>query len=233
MKRAWRPLLDEFKIVNSRLSTLSKDAFPSLLMDLMDKLGSRADKNMIAGFKATGIWPFNHQQVLKRLPQSSTAEVVMDSPVGEALLDHLQSLRAKEAPTTRRKRRRLNVQAGKSISAADFEPRQDQENSDEENEDPQDPLEQEETAITVDTWVLVAIRDGRRTKYVPGKVLSVQSDSEYLVGLLRPKAGSPRDFMWPQEEEHSSVHIDNVERRLQPPTAGRRGALHFLEDLPS
>ena len=47
---------------------LSKDAFPSMLRKLMQRL---KPSNLIAGFKATGISPLNSNEILKRLPDET------------------------------------------------------------------------------------------------------------------------------------------------------------------
>ena len=55
---AWRK---EARIKGS----IPKSQFPGLLRKLESRLKS---ENLIAGFRATGIWPLDRDEVLKRLP---------------------------------------------------------------------------------------------------------------------------------------------------------------------
>lgn len=83
LKIAWRQTLDSWKQRCKRKSqTLSKDAFPQLLGELLEKLcgkasahGTYMSDNLKSGFEATGICPFNPDRVQKKLPQEPTDPV--------------------------------------------------------------------------------------------------------------------------------------------------------------
>ena len=68
-------------------------------------------------FKETGISPFNPNAVLKRLPGKSDAGVISDS-----VLEHLKERRYSppEPSGVSKKRKKLTVEPGKSVSIEDF-----------------------------------------------------------------------------------------------------------------
>ncbi|XP_072375754.1 uncharacterized protein [Diabrotica undecimpunctata] len=69
MKEKLRKILNTWKTSGhgSRLSSILKDEFPSLLKNLMNQLDERAANNLKSGFRNTEIFPLDCQQVLDRL----------------------------------------------------------------------------------------------------------------------------------------------------------------------
>lgn len=134
MKEAWRFVLTKWKMENMRLTTLPKDAFPGLLNKALIRLdeakpkktpsstvptvetGSAIKRNLMNGFKATGILPFNPDQVFKRLPPDDSNVVETSESV---LTQLLKEQRHGEPTHTIRKKKRLHVAPGKSISTLD------------------------------------------------------------------------------------------------------------------
>lgn len=123
MKKIWRGILTRWKESKSgsKYPTIPKDTFPTLLKELMTSLKENKAQNLISGFKKCGIYPLNRQILLDRLPENQTA--VNEHIVGEAFLEQLEKKRADflgiGAPKKRRKK--LQVPAGRSISTADLE----------------------------------------------------------------------------------------------------------------
>ena len=95
---------------NPTLTTLSKDEFPELLKQLVEKLKL---ENLTSGFKACGIFPFDPEQVLKTFPEGSD---VLKLNVFDAVLDHLQKMREGEKKPKQR-RKKVQVEAGKSVTS--------------------------------------------------------------------------------------------------------------------
>ena len=128
-KRSWRKILESYKMSNPSSASLDKSQFPTLLKKLIENMGLRNKENLVAGFRACGIVPFNPQKVLMKFPKDSGDS---DSEAEEnrkgryqisaALLDYLQTFRYdpdrknKEAP---KPKKRLCIQAGKSLSQDD------------------------------------------------------------------------------------------------------------------
>lgn len=131
LKKHWRHILDDWKVTLRRKSrTLTKDEFPALLKKLHVRLYPNEEdtsKNLTAGFEKCGISPFCPEKVLSRLPDYDKNEPETENEVhrlsSSALIEVLKDLRGVHEPnTSRRKRTRINVEAGKSISIADIQP---------------------------------------------------------------------------------------------------------------
>ncbi|KAJ2947755.1 hypothetical protein O0L34_g9534 [Tuta absoluta] len=148
MKIAWRFVLDDWKKTNLRATTVPKDSFPALLKKgiiTMDEKPpknketeqetSAVKRNLISSFKATGIFPFDREQVLKRLPQEGPVPDV-ENVVRDQLTEFLKEQRLGKASEPARKKKRLQVEAGKSISTVDV---------------PLDPEEQVEAEMNIST----------------------------------------------------------------------------------
>ncbi len=113
----WRKILSNWKEQNRRQTTLPKDAMAPQLKQLCEEIGFHKNASLISGFKATGIFPLDRQHVLKRLPDSAERQ----SAAKDALLHHLRAIRCPEkAPVAGTRRKRLNVQPGKSVAIEDI-----------------------------------------------------------------------------------------------------------------
>lgn len=120
LKKAWREILQAWRKTaeGERMKTLPKDAFPRLLRKLVDDCLVDKGQNLISGFKACGIYPYNEDEVLKKLPTENSVNVDI---VGEAFLEAVISKRAVNVvPQTQKRRKRLNVEPGKSICPDDI-----------------------------------------------------------------------------------------------------------------
>lgn len=113
------------QIANGQISIracgiLPKDKFPALLkktlVDLNGTSGTKIRENLISGFNTTGIFPFNADKVLSKLPQVQN-DALVAGEVNDALTNFLQSQRTTLEPSTRRRRSRLNVEPGQSVTA--------------------------------------------------------------------------------------------------------------------
>lgn len=134
MKIKWRKLLSDWKETahGSRFTTVPKDEFPSLLKNLMKSLEETAAANLKSAFRKTGIFPLNREEVLNRLcSRVVTSEVEISGKVSESFIDYLDKKRTEATQVRKiRRKKRLNVAPGKSISASDLldnDPNQDRE----------------------------------------------------------------------------------------------------------
>lgn len=123
MKRAWRELLFKWKKSDGRLlPTVPKGCFPKLLKLLIDELSHNSSQNIISGFRKTGIVPLDINQVLTRLPDGDQDDNDHLSAVTDYVLDLLKEMRYGSMNITEPKRKRkLNVVAGKSVSFKEIE----------------------------------------------------------------------------------------------------------------
>lgn len=127
MKIAWRKILTEWKETASgrKAASLPKDKFPQLLKNLMHKLEDKGGENLKSGFRKAGIYPIDKSQVLARLPNTSDPEITgktSPSLVSQSFLEHLQKARSggDDEPTTKGRRKKLPVVAGKSICSEEI-----------------------------------------------------------------------------------------------------------------
>lgn len=123
MKKKWREQLKKWKTRNK--GTMRKDVFPRLLRKSIESLQEKLSDNIIAGFRGTGIFPLDRQQVLKRLP-SDTVEDCASEPAAQAMVATLTTMFKEarygkgDAPARGRKKK-INVAPGRSVSAEDIE----------------------------------------------------------------------------------------------------------------
>lgn len=120
LKQAWRNELNDWKNQNSRLNAIPKSSFPSLLrktLDVMDRFndGGSIAKDLQASFKATGIFPLNKQKVIEKLPNTNNTNDAINDTVTEYLKNQRNFNCDEHA---RKKRKKLNVAAGTSITSA-------------------------------------------------------------------------------------------------------------------
>lgn len=71
VKQAWRSLLTDIKLKQPKINCVEKSIFPQLLSKLMIKIQTNAKKIIQSGFRATGIFPFNPHEVLKKMPNNT------------------------------------------------------------------------------------------------------------------------------------------------------------------
>lgn len=101
---------------NAGQATLTKDPFPQLLQQLEECLNH---ENLVSGFKTCGIYPLNAHALLKKLPSQSLPKDI-NSSVSDAGLEQLRSMRSPDTTKTP-KRKKNNVEPGKSVSAEEFQ----------------------------------------------------------------------------------------------------------------
>uniref|UniRef100_A0A336M092 CSON009423 protein n=1 Tax=Culicoides sonorensis TaxID=179676 RepID=A0A336M092_CULSO len=110
-KGVWRSLLKEWKLKNR--GVLPKCQFPSMLRQAIESLGNKSQKNLISGFRACGIYPFNPTEVSKRLPEGFEPPKVH---MAEVLIKTLKQERFKTEKPTVPKRKALKLLPGQSVS---------------------------------------------------------------------------------------------------------------------
>ncbi|CAK1586992.1 unnamed protein product [Parnassius mnemosyne] len=129
LKIAWRQTLEDWKKANLRTISIPKESFPHLLKKTiinMDQKPPKNDKeactelsavkrNLVSSFRATGISPFDRNRVLNKLPPESPSPEI-ETGVRDSLTEFLREQRFRNESQPRRKRTRLQIEPGKSIS---------------------------------------------------------------------------------------------------------------------
>lgn len=125
-----RNVLTNWKLQNPRLSTVPKDTFPRLLKKALEKIDAVQAKpnapfsqitqgvkrNLMSAFKSTGIFPISREVVLKRLPPVENADPT--NAIESCLTNYLKEQRFGGPLAAPRRRTRLNVEPGASVSTA-------------------------------------------------------------------------------------------------------------------
>lgn len=121
LKRAWREVLLEWKLKNR--GVVPKDIFPRLLKKCLDgmNVNDRTSKNLIAGFSATGIYPIDRTKILNKFPNEPEEPQDNDFVIIDNAFEiFLRNLHTKESTTTSNRRKRLQVEPGRSIEQAEI-----------------------------------------------------------------------------------------------------------------
>ncbi|KAL0870945.1 hypothetical protein ABMA27_004770 [Loxostege sticticalis] len=117
LKKAWRKILYQYKLKNPNQTTLNKKHFPKLLRELLETIKLKEMDNIKSGFKASGVYPVNPHEVLKKIPEIQ--EDILSYGIDQALLDYLKETRAPKPMQTRRNKK-INCEPGKSVTVSDL-----------------------------------------------------------------------------------------------------------------
>ncbi|XP_013188729.2 uncharacterized protein LOC106133519 [Amyelois transitella] len=117
LKKCWRKVLYQYKLKNPTQTTLNKKHFPKLLSELIESIRMSEKSNIISGFRASGIYPLNPQEVLKKIPQME----IQSSSYGidQVLVDYLKETRSPK-PFQVQRSKKVNCEPGKSVTASDL-----------------------------------------------------------------------------------------------------------------
>jgi hypothetical protein len=116
MKRRWREIVSAWKEKcareNRNFPTIPKQAFPSLLRELMEKDYSQA---VISGFEACGLYPLNVGRPLSRLPEQDKE---VETQVQKELLKKLENMRYNQPASAQanRPKKKEKLPAGASYT---------------------------------------------------------------------------------------------------------------------
>ncbi|CAK1578715.1 unnamed protein product [Parnassius mnemosyne] len=126
LKLRWRQILDQRKEApeGQRLPTIPKNTFPTLLNKLWENIMDNSANNLKAGLKKTGIFPTDEAPVLQRLPTFRHPDAPLQDPVlvSESFIQFLENKRIGVVESGGKgRKKKLNVHAGKSISAEDIQ----------------------------------------------------------------------------------------------------------------
>ncbi|XP_046394382.1 uncharacterized protein LOC124162069 [Ischnura elegans] len=240
LKIAWRKCLDQWKRKNR--GVLPKSGFPRLLKSAFESMGSSLSPNICAGFRATGIFPFDKSRVISKVPSLNPKENsdAASDAWSNAFLEMLASSRA-ETPEGRKSRgKKLNVEAGKSVSA---EIKNESVCDDVVDISSEKNLYVDEVlashvnnevdfeipgSLTENSFVLLKFGTNKRDRLFVGKVIEVCSNKKIRVQCLRKKNTAKETyFRFPDVADECIVGKSQIVRQLAPPRDLRRGRFVF------
>ena len=112
LKRLWRDTIASWRAEARSLASVSKQIFPTLLNRAFSALKA---ENLVAGFRATGIFPLDREKGLRNLPSRiALSESSLDSAAVEILKQHCQ-----QSSSNKKEQRgkRLNKSPGGAVTA--------------------------------------------------------------------------------------------------------------------
>lgn len=107
LKTQWKGVLKEWKAKNSRQLSMEKTQFPNLLKTCIDK-NENIQSNIISGFRTTGIYPLNPDELLKKFQNKEDFNPEL---VSESFIELLSQSRSSTTPRVKRGRK-INVEPG-------------------------------------------------------------------------------------------------------------------------
>lgn len=251
-KGAWRSVLGQWKQGHPTLGSIDKKDFPQLLQATLIKMnatgGDAIKRDLISSFRATGIVPLDAHQVLKRVPGEDATD---ETQVHNVLVDYLKNQRTPTLPSRRNtKRTKLDVEAGKSVTALE-----DGTSSD---SDVEEPLTQDDDNDIVDilqsneeeeveyfevnednlkegVFVLVKVLGGKRGKRVFRYAAMVENTDDdgdiQLTGLKSCQGDILKKRFKVDNNDKFSASLEDIIAILPNPQKKRRGTrklLYFL-----
>lgn len=126
LKANWRGVLLNWRETTRGRKTvaLPKNAFTALIKKSLDLGSLQCKANLQAGFKATGIHPFNRQEVFLRLPEYAKTKTDVQTAkesLGESFKSYLVELRENDLGTKSLRKFQMPIIAGKSVSVEEVE----------------------------------------------------------------------------------------------------------------
>lgn len=114
LKQHWRKILDQWRKTSRRIGAIPKAQIPKLVSELCSHLTS---DHLKSGFRASGIYPLDRQQVLKRLPGAKKDGDVGVEVLNESVMDMLRH-HTESSNTGTKQRRGRKITHGKRIVTA-------------------------------------------------------------------------------------------------------------------
>lgn len=99
--------------------SLPKSEFPAMLNKALHILSDRDESNIKSGFRATGIFPQNRNEVLKRIRGEPLT--VEPNAINESFVDFMRNATAVIDRPAAKRSKKINVEAGKSVRPEDLQ----------------------------------------------------------------------------------------------------------------
>ena len=121
LKTAWRKIITEYKDspAGRTKASLDKQQFPELLNKLLTALGPNQARNLQSGFRKCSVYPVNVNELLTKFRERGFYDKeALEESFNIFLIDKFKSL---ESVGTNKRKTKLSVPAGKSVSIEDLE----------------------------------------------------------------------------------------------------------------
>ena len=113
MKRQWRAVLGDWRTESRKKGCFPKQLFPALLQRLTIAIAPTLEQNLKSGFRSSGLYPVNRDEVLKKLPSAPVGGERAIGILNAGLIDLLQRNRGQGDEPQRKRGRK--VVAGRQL----------------------------------------------------------------------------------------------------------------------
>lgn len=126
LKSSWRSVLLNWRQTTrgKKAVALPKNCFATLVKRTLELNAHHSSSNIIAGFRAAGIYPLNRQEALNRLAEYAKTPInVTDvkEALGESFKSYLSEIRTADLGIQNQRKFQMPVSAGKSVSVEEVE----------------------------------------------------------------------------------------------------------------
>jgi len=244
LKVEWRKVLTQFKEGPGKCyTTLCKQFFPCLLLNLLQNMEGRWPKLSAKGFETCGIWPTNMNIVVSKLEALSPSKHFRASNVSPEFIRYLDQYKkdAHGVQPHRKRGRNLFLEPGASFSAKDqTEPTTSASNT-ATSSNAKNIIETNKTSvdltINLQNYVLVNFEgDNIKPYHYVGKVIKEIEKDRYEVKFLRKTESSQKNianliaFKEPLEEDILEIHKEQIKKIVVPKNI-KRGIFYFKDDF--
>lgn len=118
LKAAWRAILTDWKLHNR--GVVPKSKFSGLLREMLNRTSENMNRNIVAGFEATGIFPFDPERVLSRIRPKNAEVGDEDAHIVETFTEVMNSLATVNERNVPKRKPKFVVPAGRSVGLADL-----------------------------------------------------------------------------------------------------------------
>ena len=186
-------------------------------------------------FSKKSIWYQSNQT--DNSPLNDSAEI--SEQMNSSLINFFKDKRlfpSRVEDQSAKKKRRLTVPPGKSISLDDLSPKSDDQTDETEpaqstsKSDIDRPFVLALPAIKEDDWLKVRIKSQKTNEYntFVCNVMSTEGP-DFLVKYVTPYKYYPDHYVWPVFDDISTIEIWQILKKLDSPTVVRRGVMHFKD----
>ncbi|XP_047134814.1 uncharacterized protein LOC124812341 [Hydra vulgaris] len=121
LKANWRSVLNQWRKTfrGKKVNNLPKNLFSQLIKSTLNVGKENLEHNLQAGFKATGIYPFDPEHVLSKLTSFTNIDIHLN--IGESFRKFVDEIHTSNLNYEASKKFKLPITAGKSVSATEVE----------------------------------------------------------------------------------------------------------------
>ncbi|KAJ8953465.1 hypothetical protein NQ318_023584 [Aromia moschata] len=123
LKRKWREILERWRKESRYTGSLPKEQFSPLIAKVWAHINDSVEKNLKSGFRTTGLYPMNPDEVLRKIPGALPTNEEVSRSLDASLVDMLKEIRGTSDEQKKRKRGK-KFKPGQEMDKRDTQPTQ-------------------------------------------------------------------------------------------------------------